>query len=1059
MTDIELQEIIGSVVTLLKSDSKTIDQLTQTDVLTNEDMIELNKGRKVSLKDLRNYVRGVGIFLEIITKDDNKTVPSDSNVFSALRTLAEIAKNNESLKDIFIRKDQPDSTEFLVQFFAGLEAGLYAAGGKDGSKLHADGLAELGRLQVNGDSEFRGNLSSKDFVSGFTAGKGWAIMLKKILNAAGVEEEKSVMELDDLIVRGTLRVLEFVISQMLGENDNRTFTAMLEVDHYDSSTGKVYLDTQEGKFYNPFRADDYIMVQQYNGMPSEDNNHYVTKEYELIVTEVGMEGDYAWVKFKNFTTTMEGGNEALITKGDTFVRIDNLSDPDRKGIIQMMTVGPNTPYMDVLYGAKTDPDNSLKVRIGKLEGIYHHLFGWLQSFGAYVINLYAVGEYRQRNTGEDLDIKIEMLKEQFLTSYTEQYYNLTDEDNFLKNTAFTDLQFWQIVNDIKFLTVNDDPLYINRSLVVAKYGVVAIEEYNGKNMLRISNNGIRQLNEDIRKPGTHKESQMGDDGIITEKEVKDTLYLSVRIIAKTSGTMKIGFEGASQEEGSLPLTEVAVDSSLDSQIFQFTGTWDGQGDFVLEYTGDMFVSLLSLTTDPLGNYKIETSTRFEQTSKYIELVGQKVDATNQSVTELGIRVDAAEENVRIYAEQVNENTASISQLQVDVSSISSTVTSISGTAEDAKELAESAKVLAENAGETGIYGQETYSQTTNPWNGWSSGTEHKHVGAIWYNPSTGETQVYTGTDNGNTWEPVSESSYVTATYFLQNKDKISAIATQFDSNGRPTADSGIVLKSQFASLFSEALDADGNVVKKADLTTYVQYNPDTGEVTSNIKITADLVDINGFAKVSDNSMSIGSFVVNTSSLVAESGNNEMLLSYNLIRFTGAYSSVFIGADTFPSSAGGAILSPSRISINRTITGRAYGNVGMYCSIQGAHAYDDNNLQFTGNHALYIEKGDICGFRLRTRRIGSSTTLSTMDNVVIATRSGITISVPSSAEDGQFYWIRNMSGGNITISGTNLQGWNSGELSSAMILVNTKATAMYYDDVNNRWYMNYIESWN
>lgn len=1059
MTDIELQEIIGSVVTLLKSDSKTIDQLTQTDVLTNEDMIELNKGRKVSLKDLRNYVRGVGIFLEIITKDDNKTVPSDSNVFSALRTLAEIAKNNESLKDIFIRKDQPDSTEFLVQFFAGLEAGLYAAGGKDGSKLHADGLAELGRLQVNGDSEFRGNLSSKDFVSGFTAGKGWAIMLKKVLNAAGIEETKSYAEFDNLTVRGILRVFEFVVSQMLGENDNRTFTAMLEVDHYDSSTGKVYLDTQDGRLYNPFRADDYIMVQQYNGMPSEDNDHYVTKEYELIVTEVGMEGDYAWVKFKNFTTTMEGGTESLITKGDTFVRIDNLSDPDRKGIIQMMTVGSNTPYMDVAYGLKTDPDNSLKVRIGKLEGIYHHLFGWLKSFGAYIINLYAVGEYRQRNTGEDLDTKIEMLKEQFLTSYTEQYYNLTDEDNFLKNTAFTDLQFWQIVNDIKFLTVNDDPLYLNRSLVVAKYGVVAIEEYNGKNMLRISNNGIRQLNEDIRKPGTHKESQMGDDGIITEKEVKDTLYLSVRIIAKTSGTMKIGFDGSSQEEGSLPLTEVAVDSSLDSQIFQFTGTWDGQGDFVLEYTGDMFVSLLSLTTDPLANYKIETSTRFEQTSKYIELVGQKVDATNQSVTELGIRVDAAEENVRIYAEQVNENTASISQLQVDVSSISSTVTSISGTAEDAKELAESAKVLAENAGETGIYGQETYSQTTNPWNGWSSGTEHKHVGAIWYNPSTEETQVYTGTDNSNSWEPVSESSYVTATYFLQNKDKISAIATQFDSNGRPTADSGIVLKSQFASLFSEALDADGNVVTKADLTTYVQYNPDTGEVTSNIKITADLVDINGFAKVSDNSMSIGSFVVNTSSLVAESGNNEMLLSYNLIRFTGAYSSVFIGADTFPSSAGGAILSPSRISINRTITGTAYGNVGMYCSIQGAHAYDDNNLQFTGNHALYIEKGDICGFRLRTRRIGSSTTLSTMDNVVIATRSGITISVPSSAEDGQFYWIRNMSGGSITISGTNLQGWNSGELSSSMILVNTKATAMYYDDVNNRWYMNFIESWN
>lgn len=1017
----------------------------------------------------QTYTGAVGSGVYVIRTNDS-TAPSDSNVFSALRSLA-----------TFLRKDQPDSTEFLVQFFAGLESGLYAAGGKDGSKLHADGLAELGRLQVNGDSEFRGNLSSKDFVSGFAAGKGWAIMLKKVLNAAGVEEEKSVMELDDLIVRGTLRVLEFVISQMLGENDNRTFTAMLEVDHYDSSTGKVYLDTQNGRLYNPFRADDYIIVQQYNGMPSEDNDHYVTKEYELIVTEVGMEGDYAWVKFKNFTTTMEGGTESLITKGDTFVRIDNLSDPDRKGIIQMMTVGSNTPYMDVIYGAKTDPDNSLKVRIGKLEGIYHHLFGWLKSFGAYIINLYAVGEYRQRNTGEDLDTKIEMLKEQFLTSYSEQYYNLTDEDNFLKNTAFTDLQFWQIVNDIKFLTVNDDPLYINRSLVVAKYGVVAIEEYNGKNMLRISNNGIRQLNEDIRKPGTHKESQMGDDGIITEKEVKDTLYLSVRIIAKTSGTMKIGFDGSSQEEGSLPLTEVAVDSSLDSQIFQFTGIWDGQGDFVLEYTGDMFVSLLSLTTDPLANYKIETSTRFEQTSKYIELVGQKVDATNQSVTGLGIRVDAAEENIRIYAEKIDnanesitslgvridavnesvglnaekisENTASISQLQVDVSSIRSSVTSITGTAEDAKELAESAKVLAENAGEMGVYGQETYSQTTNPWNGWSSGTEHKHVGAIWYNPSTGDTQVYTGTDNSNSWEAVSESKYVTATYVLQNKEKWTAIATQFDSNGRPTADSGIVLKSQFASLFSEALDADGNVVKKADLTTYVQYNPDTGEVTSNIKITADLVDINGFAVVSSNSMKIGGFLVNTSNLISESGNNEMLLSSNLIRFTGDYSQVLIGAETVPDIAGGAFAIPMQIKVSRTISSTAYGNIGMWMSIEGSHAYDDNDLQYTGDHALWIENGDIVGFRRRIRRISTSQTLSKMDTKIIVTQPGITVTLPTSVPDNQEYEIRNTTEGSIIIKSTKLYAWGGG--TGAQVSLSTGCSvSCWWDSVNRGYHVNW-----
>jgi len=204
---------------------------------------------------------------------------------------------------------------------------------------------------------------------------------------------------------------------------------------------------------------------------------------------------------------------------------------------------------------------------------------------------------------------------------------------------------------------------------------------------------------------------------------------------------------------------------------------------------------------------------------------------------------------------------------------------------------------------------------------------------------------------------------------------------------------------------------------------------------------------------------IGGFNISTSSMESVSGNNAMLLSANLVRFTGSYSSVFIGADTFPSSSGGAILCPSRISVNRNITNTAYGNVGMYFDIQGSHAYDDNDFQYTGNHALYIVKGDICGFRLRLRRISKSTTLSVMDSVIMAVTSGITLTVPSTAEDGQFYWIRNVSGGDVTIAGTNLVGWNSGEVSTSIGLAKSKAAAMYYDKHNNRWFMNWIDCWN
>jgi hypothetical protein len=204
---------------------------------------------------------------------------------------------------------------------------------------------------------------------------------------------------------------------------------------------------------------------------------------------------------------------------------------------------------------------------------------------------------------------------------------------------------------------------------------------------------------------------------------------------------------------------------------------------------------------------------------------------------------------------------------------------------------------------------------------------------------------------------------------------------------------------------------------------------------------------------------VGGFSISSSSMESVSGDDSMLLSANLIRFTGSYSKVFMGAETMPSSNGGSFSTPVRIEVNRSIQSMSYGNAGLFLSVEGSHAYDNKGYQFTGNHALYISKGDICGFRLRLRRIDKSTILSVMDSVVLAIKAGITLTVPSTAEDGQFYWIRNISNGGVTIAGTNLVGWNSGEVSTSIGLAKSKAAAMYYDKYNNKWFMNWIDCWN
>ena len=294
--------------------------------------------------------------------------------------------------------------------------------------------------------------------------------------------------------------------------------------------------------------------------------------------------------------------------------------------------------------------------------------------------------------------------------------------------------------------------------------------------------------------------------------------------------------------------------------------------------------------------------------------------------------------------------------------------------------------------------------------------------------------------------------------FLVKNYGASVTSAPTSANG----DSNWKAMQKFVNIATDTLFADGaNVAGFMFKNNVLKSHNDEGETLlingvtgyfkcKNAEITGTITSTKG---------NIGGFTISSASLEAVSGNNAMLLSANLVRFTGSYSSVFIGADTFPSSSGGAILCPSRISVNRNITNTAYGNVGMYFDIQGSHAYDDNDFQYTGNHALYIVKGDICGFRLRLRRISKSTTLSVMDSVIMAVTSGITLTVPSTAEDGQFYWIRNVSGGDVTIAGTNLVGWNSGEVSTSIGLAKSKAAAMYYDKHNNKWFMNWIDCWN
>lgn len=982
---------------------------------------------KGNIDEVKAYVQLSRGNLPDIVKTGDGTPLTDNNLISALRTIKEIAKRALS-------RLHDDEASGLIKFLAGLEVGTYKEG-LSGAKVDADGNAVFGelltrlkatlaQLQVNGVSEFRGQLSSEDFISGFIGGKGWAIFKREVLNALGVPETKYTGEFDDIVIRGTLRVFTMVISQLLGENDNRIFTGMMEVDHYDPATGRVYLNTRDGKFYNPFRADDYIMVQQYNGMPSQENGHYITKHYELIITDAGCgsqsdgENRLDWVEFKNFVSADGRPAVDVISKGDTFTRVDNATDADRKGLIQIITVGTATPYMDIVYGMKTDPDNYLKGRLGNLKGIHHHLFGWLDGFGELLTNLYAVGDFRLRRTGESIDAKIEMLKAMFATRYSNLRYELTEDDNYLRNATFDEtMDGWTVQDDGKVITSNGEALLMNGNTYIADGRIAGIEQLDGRNVLHLKKSVIRQANALIRKPGTHKEYVPPTHNDMTDQwvDVKDTLYMGIRFLARTDGTLTVGMSGATSEPGSLPVpAAVPVTASMEWQDLQWQGTWDGKGDFVLQYTGDMYVSILSVTDKPLDDFKKEVSTQIIQTAGNIRLLGTNINNLKGTVTQLGIDLDAAEEQIRIYADKydklngtvtnlgirldavegsitnyatrISANESAISALRIKTDSISSAVAGVQGDLDTAKARIEAVAAIANSAGDAKVY-----NQANNPWNSWPSGQEHKNVGATWHNTSDGHTYRYIGYDNSNKWEDITDQQDA-ASYILQNKDKISTVVGSFDSSGRLTNTSGLVTTAYASQIYATktTVDALTGRVNTAEASinvhsTQIAMRVEKDGVISainqsaeSVTISASKINFNGMVTMNNSfrvevngTTHIGGFVVGGNGLTNRNDDGTFTNdAYIIFRNDPHKCFAGIGGNILPASSGARGVARFENYDESDWWGLGHN----YALLVGARGAADNS-------AIAISGGYVSGLALKTEVIGhDSITQSTAPTV-------------------------------------------------------------------------------
>ncbi|KAA6310157.1 hypothetical protein EZS27_038490, partial [termite gut metagenome] len=261
-----------------------------------------------------------------ILKSWDSADPTEYNLLSALRTIRlvgnSILKLSQEIDKSFLHKNQEDTAKELINFLDGVDV---------------EGETATDRLFVRENAYFKDTLSSQGFVSGFLSGKGWAMLWKDFLNAANVTEKKAMMELDEITMRGAMRVYELIVSQLLGENGTRIITDTMRVSRIETENKKIYLDTEKGVLYNPFREGDVLMVQQFTGVPTQGSEYSVVKQYELTVSEAGLgagdENREDWITYSSFTGNMEN-----VAARDVLTRVDSLTNPDRKGIIKETSV-------------------------------------------------------------------------------------------------------------------------------------------------------------------------------------------------------------------------------------------------------------------------------------------------------------------------------------------------------------------------------------------------------------------------------------------------------------------------------------------------------------------------------------------------------------------------------------------------------------------------------------------------------------------------------------------------------------------------------------------------
>lgn len=435
------------------------------------------------------------------------------------------------------------------------------------------------------------------------------------------------LSLDRLTVRQTMTVFELLIEKVR------------------SVGGQICVSAANGKISKIEETDDEYSIY------FEKASGYV--EHDLIRCQTFSKGHIKsyWVEV---STATPNGDCIMVSKdefvpgmkpevGDETVLMGNTHDTTRQNMVLISATEDGIPRVDVQNGIKGKTfDNTLRARLGSLKDIRDSKFpedSQPHGDGLYADNAYLRGTF-VLSSGEDVKTRLEAIDGR-ITSSIDGLRRDMAEDSFLRNATFrSGLLNWQTNNTATFYSIGSGWIWANETLLSRKgKEMTSATTYDGRNCVHIEHNYIKQLGVDM-------------DTSEFDGNVVKTVYLSFFYRCNEKGVLKICFEDVEKGEEFESLQyEEEIDVTSEYVYMKVRGLWNGTGNFKLSFTGDIYLTMLVMSTDETETLKYQYKTLFEQSDNLLRLSAAVYGEDKRLLSENGLMVKA--EYAGMYA--INEN--------------------------------------------------------------------------------------------------------------------------------------------------------------------------------------------------------------------------------------------------------------------------------------------------------------------------------------------------------------------------------------------------------------------